>query len=158
MSKAKKQKKPSSTIAVNRKAKFDYYIEDRLEAGIMLEGWEVKSLRAGKGNLSDSYVFLKDGEAWLIGAHFSPLSTTCTHITPNPTRTRKLLLNFRELRRLGEAVGQKGYTILGLSLYWKRNLVKLEIGIGKGKQVHDKRNTEKDREWTRQKSRILKHG
>jgi len=157
MAKSKKSKTPSSTIAVNRKARFDYFIEDRLEAGIQLEGWEVKSLRAGKGNIAEGYVYIKNNEAWLIGSHFTPLDTTCTHIVPNPTRTRKLLLNFREIKRLSDAVGQKGYTILGLSLYWKRNLVKLEIGLGKGKQQQDKRSTEKEREWTRQKSRILKH-
>jgi len=157
MAKAKKKSTHNNTIAVNRKAKFDYFIEQRFEAGLVLEGWEVKSLRAGKGNLSDSYVMLKNGEAFLHGSHFSPLQTASTHIHPVPTRTRKLLLNQRELSTLFVAANQKGYTILGLSLYWVNNRVKLEIGLGKGKKMHDKRSTEKDREWSRDKSRILKH-
>ena len=157
MTKGKKKSAPSNTIAVNRKAKFDYFIEKRFEAGLVLEGWEVKSLRAGKGNLSDSYVLLKNGEAWLLGSHFSPLQTASTHIHPDPTRSRKLLLNQRELSTLFVAANQKGYAILGLSLYWKNNRVKLEIGLGKGKKMHDKRSSEKEREWSRDKSRILKH-
>lgn len=150
-------KKSSSTIAVNRKARFDYFIEDRFEAGIVLEGWEVKSLRAGKGNIADSYVLLKDGEAFLIGSHFIPLQTASTHIHPDPTRTRKLLLNQRELSTLFSAVNKKGFTIVALSLYWKNNRVKVDIGIGRGKKQHDKRDTEKDRQWNLDKARIMKH-
>ncbi|HFB64955.1 MAG TPA: SsrA-binding protein SmpB [Aeromonadales bacterium] len=155
---AKSKKKSSeNTIAVNRKARFDYFIEQRFEAGIVLEGWEVKSLRAGKGNIADSYVLMKDGEAWLIGAHFIPLLTASTHIHPDPTRTRKLLLNQRELATLFNAVNKKGFTVVALSLYWKNNRVKVDIGIGRGKQKHDKRETEKDRQWNRDKARIMKH-
>lgn len=155
---AKSKKKSSqNTIALNRKARFDYFIEERFEAGIVLEGWEVKSLRAGKGNIADSYVLMKDGEAWLIGAHFIPLLTASTHIHPDPSRTRKLLLNQRELATLFNAVNKKGFTVVALSLYWKNNRVKVDIGIGRGKQKHDKRETEKDRQWNRDKARIMKH-
>ncbi len=155
---AKSKKKSSqNTIAINRKARFDFFIEERFEAGIVLEGWEVKSLRAGKGNIADSYVLMKDGEAWLIGAHFIPLLTASTHIHPDPTRTRKLLLNQRELATLFNAVNKKGFTVVALSLYWKNNRVKVNIGIGRGKQKHDKRETEKDRQWNRDKARIMKH-
>ncbi len=156
MTKPKKKTSPN-TIALNRKARFDFFIEDRFEAGIVLEGWEVKSLRAGKGNISDSYVLMKDGEAWLIGSHFIPLQTASTHINPDPTRTRKLLLNQRELSTLFNAVNKKGFTVLALSLYWKNNRVKVNIGIGRGKQKHDKRDAEKDRQWDRDKARIMKH-
>ncbi len=155
MSKAKK-KVSDNTIARNRKAKFDYFIEDHFEAGLVLEGWEVKSLREGKGNISDSYVLMKNGEAWLIGCHIIPLLTASTHIRPDPDRTRKLLLNHKELAKLFSAVDRKGYTVVALSMYWKRNLVKLDIGIGRGKQQHDKRDAQKDRDWSRDKARILK--
>ncbi len=155
MSKAKK-KSSDNTIARNRKAKFDYFIEDHFEAGLVLEGWEVKSLREGKGNISDSYVLMKNGEAWLIGCHIIPLLTASTHIRPDPDRTRKLLLNHKELAKLFSAVDRKGYTVVALSMYWKRNLVKLDIGIGRGKQQHDKRDAQKNRDWNRDKARILK--
>lgn len=155
MSKAKK-KNSDNTIARNRKAKFDYFIEDHFEAGLVLEGWEVKSLREGKGNISDSYVLMKNGEAWLIGCHIIPLLTAATHTQPDPDRTRKLLLNHKELAKLFSAVDRKGYTVVALSMYWKRNLVKLDIGIGRGKQQHDKRDAQKDRDWNRDKARILK--
>jgi len=151
------KKKSTNTIAVNRKARFDFFIEDRFEAGLVLEGWEVKSLRDGKGNIADSYVLLKDGEAFLIGSHFIPLQTASTHINPDPTRTRKLLLNQRELATLYNAVNKKGFTVVALSLYWKNNRVKADIGIGRGKKQHDKRDTEKDRQWNRDKARIMKH-
>jgi len=153
-----KKKTANNTIAKNRKAKFDYFIEERFEAGIVLEGWEVKSLREGKGNLTDSYVLMKNGEAFLIGCHIIPLQTASTHIHPDPDRTRKLLLNTKELSKLFVAVDRKGFTVVALSMYWKRNLVKLDIGIGRGKQQHDKRDTQKDRDWNRDKERILKHG
>ena len=153
----KKPSTPDNTIVVNKKARHDYFIEDSLEAGIALQGWEVKSLRAKSVQLKESYVLLKDGEAWLLGAHISPLPTASTHIEPDPTRKRKLLLHRRELDRMVGAVERKGYTIVALKLYWKKGKAKVEIGIAKGKQLHDKRTTEKDRDWAREKARILKH-
>lgn len=156
--KQKKAKSQGSTIALNRKATHDYFIEERIETGIVLQGWEVKSLRAGRAQLKESYVLLKNGEAWLLGMHVSPLPTASTHITPDPVRTRKLLLNQRELSRLFGAAERKGYTIVPLAIYWKKQYVKVEIGMAKGKQLHDKRETEKRREWDREKHRILKSG
>jgi SsrA-binding protein len=156
---ARKPKKPSSnTIAVNKKARFDYFIEDTFEAGIALEGWEVKSLRAGKAQLTESYVLLRDGEAWLLGSRFTPLSTASTHVTADPTRTRKLLLNRRELDHLTGLVERRGYALVALELYWKGGRVKLRIGLAKGKKQHDKRATEKERDWARDKERIMKSG
>lgn len=148
--------KTSSQIAQNRKARHDYFIEDRFEAGLVLEGWEVKSLRAGRVQLDQSYVLLKNGEAWLFGALINPLKTASTHIDPDPQRTRKLLLKSTELSKLIGSVERKGYTLVPLSLYWARNRVKLEIGLAKGKKQHDKRATEKERDWKRQKQRLLK--
>ncbi len=145
------------TIALNRRAKHEYHFEDRFEAGIVLEGWEVKSLRAGKCQLIDSYVLLKDGEAWLLGAHIEPLKSASTHVEPDPRRTRKLLLGHRELSRLFGAVQQKGYTCICTAVYWKRHLVKCEIALAKGKQAHDKRATEKERDWDREKQRLTRH-
>ena len=156
--KGKKKPADSSVIAVNKKARHDYFIEQTFECGLALQGWEVKSLRAGRAQLTESYVHLKDGEAWLIGAHISPLNTASTHIRPDPTRTRKLLLHRFELDRLIGAVERKGYTLVALKFYWKSGRVKLEIGLAKGKKQHDKRATEKERDWQRQKSRIMKHG
>jgi SsrA-binding protein len=155
MNKAGK-KKSSSTIAVNKKARHDYFIEQTFECGLVLEGWEVKSLRAGRAQITETYVYLKNGEAWLIGAHFSPLNTASTHISPEPTRTRKLLLNRKELDRLVGSVERKGYTVVALSLYWSKGRAKVEIGLAKGKKQHDKRASDKDRDWQRQKARILK--
>lgn len=146
----------TSTIIVNKKARHDFFIEDRLEAGIILQGWEVKSLRAGRVQLVDSYVIIKNGEAWLLGAVITPLPTVSTHYTPDPRRTRKLLLNQQELAKLIGAVERKGYTLIALSLYWKRGLCKLELGLAKGKQAHDKRDSERERDWQREKQRILK--
>ncbi len=123
---------------------------------MVLEGWEVKSLRAGRAQITETYVFLKNGEAWVTGAHFTPLNTASTHIKPDPTRTRKLLLNRKELDRMVGAVERKGYTLVALSLYWSKGRVKLEIGLAKGKKQHDKRASDKDRDWQRQKARILK--
>jgi SsrA-binding protein len=152
-----KEKKPaSSTIAVNRRARHDYFIEADYECGLALEGWEVKSLRAGKAQLTESYVHLRDGEAWLLGAHISPLSTASTHIHPDPTRTRKLLLHRHELDGLIGDVERKGYTLVPLSLQWRKGKAKLTIGLAKGKKQHDKRATQKDRDWRRQKARVLK--
>ena len=156
---AKKQNKNSgNTIALNKKAKFDYELHERFEAGVALLGWEVKSLRAGKVQLTDTYVIFKNGEAWLLGSQITPLATASTHFVTDPLRTRKLLLNRRELTRLQEAVEQKGYTVVATALYWKTHLVKCEIAIAKGKQQHDKRETEKDRDWARQKQRIFQAG
>lgn len=156
MSKSTDNKKPSSSIAVNRKARHDYFIEDTFEAGLALEGWEVKSLRAGKAQLTESYVHVRDGEAWLLGAHVTPLNTASTHIRPDPTRTRKLLLHRHELDRLVGAVERKGYTLVPLNLHWSRGRAKLEVGLAKGKKQHDKRATTRERDWQRQKARILK--
>ena len=146
----------SSTIALNKKARHNYFIEDRFEAGIALQGWEVKSLREGRVQLTESYVILQNGEAWLFGLHISPLISASTHITPDPTRSRKLLLHRRELDRLIGAVERKGYTLVATALYWKRGRAKLEIALARGKQSHDKRATEKDQEWTRSKQRLLR--
>ena len=156
----KKNKTANSgaTIALNKKARHDYFITERFEAGIALEGWEVKSLRAGRVQLSDSYVLIKDSEAWLLGALITPLPTASTHIHPDPTRTRKLLLHRNELDKLIGAVERKGFTLVPLAMYWKRSRAKLEIGLAKGKQAHDKRATQKERDWQRQKERLLKSG
>jgi SsrA-binding protein len=146
----------SSTIALNKKARHNYFIEDRFEAGIALQGWEVKSLREGHVQLTESYVILQNGEAWLFGFHISPLISASTHITPDPTRSRKLLLHRRELDKLIGAVERKGYTLVATALYWKHGRAKLEIALARGKQSHDKRATEKDQEWTRSKQRLLR--
>jgi SsrA-binding protein len=143
-------------IAVNKRARHEYFIEENLEAGLSLQGWEVKSLRAGKAQITEAYVIVKDGETWLLGAHVNPLPTTSTHVVADPTRTRKLLLHRAELDRLVGAVERKGYTLIPLRLYWKRGNVKLDVGLAKGKQAHDKRATAKDRDWQREKSRIMK--
>jgi len=154
----KKTKKPAgNVIAVNRRARHDFFIESNFEAGLALEGWEVKSLRAGNAQLTEAYVNLKKGEAWLVGAHFAPLKTVSTHITADPTRARKLLLHRYELDRLIGAVERKGYTLIPLELHWHKGRAKLDIGLGKGKKQHDKRADRKDRDWQRQKERILKH-
>jgi|SRR5699024_1836847 SsrA-binding protein len=152
---AKQKKQLKGTIALNRKALHDYFIEHRFEAGIALTGWEVKSLRAGKAQLVDSYVLLKDGEAWLMGCHISPLSTVSTHVVADPSRTRKLLLNRNELNRIFSGVQQRGYTCVALSLYWKKHLVKCEIALGKGKKEYDKRHVQKERDSNREMQRAL---
>lgn len=148
------KQKSNQTIAVNRKAHHEYLIEERLEAGLVLQGWEVKSLRAGKVQLDQAYVILKGQECWLLGSQITPLQTASTHVTADPTRTRKLLLNRRELSNLIGSVERKGYTLIPLSLYWKNNHIKLEIALAKGKKLHDKRATEKERDWQRQKQRL----
>jgi len=154
---AKKSKQSNShIIAANRKARHDYFIEDKFEAGLVLEGWEAKSLRAGRAQLTESYVHLKNGEAFLIGAHFSPLNTASMHTKADPTRSRKLLLQRVELDRLVGAVERKGFTLVPLNLHWSKGRAKLEFGLAKGKKQHDKRATSKDRDWQRQKERILK--
>ncbi len=157
MSKQKKSTAADAKIARNKRARHDYFIEDTYEAGLQLEGWEVKSLRAGRAQITESYVHVRDGEGWLVGAHISPLNTASTHISPNPTRTRKLLLHRHELDRLIGAVERKGYTLVPLNLHWSRGRAKLDIGLAKGKKQADKRATIKDRDWQRQKARILKH-
>ena len=154
---AAKDKKPApAKIAVNKKARFDYSIEDTFQAGLVLEGWEVKSLREGRAQITESYVHVRNGEAWLLGAQITPLGTVSTHIRPDPTRTRKLLLNRHELDRLIGAVERKGYTLVPLNLHWSKGRAKLDIGLAKGKKSHDKRATEKDRDWERQKGRLMK--
>jgi len=146
----------SAVIALNKRARHEYFIEENLDAGLVLQGWEVKSLRAGKAQITEGYVIIKNGEAWLIGAHVTPLRTASTHVVADPTRTRKLLLNRRELDRLVGAVERKGHTVVPLKLYWKNGKAKLEIGLAKGKQAHDKRATEKDRDWQRDKARLMR--
>lgn len=152
----KKKESSSASIAQNKKARFDYFIEDRIEAGLALQGWEVKSMRAGKAQLTDTFVIFRDGEAFLLGAHITPLNTVSTHVVAEPKRTRKLLMNRREIDRLIGLVERKGYTLVGLELYWSKNRVKVAVGLAKGKKQHDKRDTEKDRDWQRDKSRALK--
>lgn len=153
--KNKKTKGSSSTIAQNRRARHDYFLEDNFEAGLVLEGWEVKSLRDGRGQLNESYIQIHQGEAWLHGAHISPMLSASTHIHPDDHRRRKLLLKRLELNRLIGAVDRKGYTIVPVSMYWKKGRAKLEIALAKGKQQHDKRATEKNRDWSREKARIM---
>ncbi|MEO6081032.1 MAG: SsrA-binding protein SmpB [Steroidobacteraceae bacterium] len=145
-----------SLIAENRKARHDYFIEDRYEAGLSLMGWEVKSLRAGRAQLTEAYVFIRAGEIFMMGAHLSPLNSASTHVIAEPTRTRKLLLNRAEIDRLVGAVEREGYTIVPLELYWKAGRAKVRIGLAKGKKQHDKRATEKDRDWQRDKARVLR--
>jgi SsrA-binding protein len=152
----KKKESGEGSIAQNKKARFDYFIEDRIEAGLALQGWEVKSMRAGKAQLTDAFVIFRDGEAWLLGSHVTPLNTVSTHVVAEPKRTRKLLMNRREIDRLIGLVERKGYTLIALELYWSKNRVKVAVGLAKGKKQHDKRDTEKDRDWQRDKSRALK--
>ncbi len=147
---------PDRQIAQNKKARHDYFIEESIEAGLQLLGWEVKSLRAGRAQLTEGYVHIRNGEAWLIGARISPLLSASTHVDTDPTRTRKLLLNRRELDRLVGLVERKGYALVPLNLHWTRGRVKLDIGLAKGKKQHDKRQTSKDRDWERQKARVMK--
>jgi len=156
MSRKKTLKNATNVIAVNRKARHDYHIEESFEAGLVLEGWEVKSLRAGSAQIGESYVNIRNGEAWLIGAHFSPLKTVSTHIKADPTRTRKLLLNRNELDRLIGSVERKGNTLIPLDVHWSKGRAKLLIGLARGKKQHDKRLADKERDWQRQKQRILK--
>lgn len=156
MGKTSKKKPDSNTIAVNRRARHEYHIEQTFEAGLVLSGWEVKSLRAGKCQLTDTYILIKDGEAWLLGSHITPLLSASTHVVADPTRTRKLLLHRKEIARLVGQINQKGFTCVPLSLYWKGNKVKCQLALVKGKQLHDKRATDKDRDWDRQKGRIMR--
>jgi SsrA-binding protein len=146
----------TTRVAENRKARHDYFIEDRYEAGLALQGWEVKSLRDGRAQIKESYVYLRDGEAWLFGAHFSPLTSASTHVQADPSRTRKLLLHRHQIDHLVGAVERRGYTLVPLELYWKNGHAKLAVGLAKGKKQHDKRATDKARDWQREKARLLK--
>ncbi|MCB1876674.1 MAG: SsrA-binding protein SmpB [Chromatiales bacterium] len=155
-SKSKKSADPSATIAVNKSARHEYFIEDNYEAGLALEGWEVKSLREKRVQLKESYVLIKDGEAFLFGCHITPLLSASTHVQPDSTRTRKLLLHRHELSRLIGAVERKGYTLVPLKLYWKKGRAKLDMGLAKGKKEHDKRASLKERDWQRDKQRLMR--
>lgn len=144
------------SIIQNKKAFHDFFIEERYEAGIVLEGWEVKAIRAGRSNLKESYVLLRNGEVFLLGCHISPLPTASTHVQPDPTRTRKLLLKAEEIRKLIGKVERAGYTLVPIDLHYVRGRIKIEIGLAKGKKQHDKRATEKDKEWQREKQRLIR--
>jgi SsrA-binding protein len=144
------------SIAQNKKAFHDYFVEERYEAGLSLQGWEVKAIRAGRVQLKEAYVVLKSAEVYLIGCHVSPLTSASTHVHADPTRTRKLLLHSEEIRKLIGKVERAGYTLVPLDLHYTRGRVKLAIGLAKGKQQHDKRDDEKKKEWQREKQRILK--
>lgn len=159
MAKQKKSNKGAggNVVAVNRRARHDYFIEDRIEAGLTLEGWEVRSLRNGRAQIAEAYVVLRRGEAWLLGAHIPPLPSASTHIVTDPTRTRKLLLHRHEIDRLIGATERRGYTVVPLQLYWQRGRAKLEIGLAKGKRKHDKRADEKEKDWERERQRMLRH-
>jgi SsrA-binding protein len=154
---AKSKNAAPSTIALNKKAKHDYYFEERYEAGVALHGWEVKSLREGRLQLRDSYVLLKDGEAFLFGALITPLPSASSHIVADPLRTRKLLLHRQELAKLFNAIDRKGYTAVVTAIYWKQGRAKVEVALAKGKQEHDKRDVLKDKDWQREKERYMKH-
>ncbi len=157
--KAKKQKKDTgSTIALNKKAKHDFFIEDRYEAGIALEGWEVKALREKRVNITEAYVMIQNHEAFLIAANITPLMTASTHIHPAPMRARKLLLHREELNKLIGLVERKGFTLVPMALYWKKGRAKLEVGVGKGKKQHDKRADLKEKDWKRDQARMFKRG
>ncbi len=144
------------SIVDNKKAFHDYFIEERYEAGVVLEGWEVKAIRAGRVQLKEAYVVVKNGEVWLLGCHISPLPTASTHVKPDPVRTRKLLLHAEEIKRLIGKVERAGYTLVPLNLHYAKGRIKVEIGLAKGKKLHDKRAAEKEREWQRERARILR--
>jgi SsrA-binding protein len=147
----------TNILAVNRRARHDYFIEKEFDAGLCLQGWEVKSLRAGRAQLSEGYVTIKKGEAWLLGSHISPLKTASTHVQADATRTRKLLLTARELKQLTAAIQLSNYTVVPLKLYWRNNLVKISIGLAKGKKSYDKRSTLKTRDWEREQQRLSRY-
>ncbi|MGH8273372.1 MAG: SsrA-binding protein SmpB [Gammaproteobacteria bacterium] len=150
------EKPAGGAIAVNRRARHDYSIEERYEAGLVLQGWEVKALRAGRASIAEAHAILRTGEAWLVGSNITALASASTHVKPEADRTRKLLLKASELRHLTGAVERQGYTLVPLRLYWKRGHAKIEIGVGKGKKRHDKRQATKKQDWERQKARILR--
>lgn len=157
MTKKKPSKTTSNTIALNKKARHEYALHDKFEAGIELQGWEVKSIRAGKVNITDTYIFLKDGEAFLLGSQIQPLNSASTHVVCDPMRYRKLLLSRRELDRLVGAVDRDGFSLIATAMYWRKCWVKLEFHLAKGKKLHDKREDIKDRDWARDKDRLMKH-
>src|SRR5258706_3168257 len=145
------------SIVQNRKASHHYFVEERYEAGLVLEGWEVKAVRAGRAQIGEAYVIVKDGALWMIGAHISPLLAASTHVKPDPTRTRKLLMHAEEIRRLIGKVEQRGYTLIPLDLHFAKGRIKLQIALAKGKLKHDKRASEREKEWQREKTRILRN-
>jgi SsrA-binding protein len=145
------------SIIDNRKASHEYFIEDRYEAGLVLQGWEVKAIREGRVQLKESFVIVRDGALWIVGMHVSPLPTASTHIHPDATRTRKLLLHAEEISKLIGKVEQRGYTLVPLNLHYKDSRVKLDFALGRGKKLHDKRDTARDKDWAREKERIMKH-
>ena len=153
----KKNAAPGRLIAQNRKARHEYQIEEDFEAGIVLEGWEVKALREGRGNVAEAYVRIEKGEAWLIGAQIQALKTSSTHVVPEAKRTRKLLLHGREIRRLIGATERAGYTLVPLDMHWSHGRAKVQVGLGKGKKQHDKRAAIKQRDWDRDKARLMRH-
>lgn len=152
----KKPANPGGTIALNKRARHEYHIEEQIEAGVQLLGWEVKSLRAGKSQITEAYILFREGEAFLFNAHITPLNTASTHVLADPTRSRKLLLHAKEIARFMGKAEQTGHTCVPLALYWKKNKVKCEIAVVKGKKLFDKRATEKERDWNRQKQRIMR--
>ncbi len=154
---AKNKKSSPNTIALNRKARHEFSIEENFEAGLALTGWEVKSMRAGRVQMGESYVLVKDGELWWFGGHITPLTSASTHVVADPTRTRKLLMHRSEIDRLIGQVERKGYTLVPLTLYWSHGRAKLDVGVAKGKKAHDKRATDKERDWKREKERVMKH-
>jgi SsrA-binding protein len=156
MSKSETKDEGPKQIAVNRRARFDYFIEETFEAGLVLEGWEVKAMRAGKANVAEAYVIIKDEEAWLLGAHITPLGQASTHIHPDATRTRKLLLQARQIAQLIGKVERAGYTIVPLDLHWSHGRAKAQIGLAKGKKQHDKRADSKEKDWKREQGRIMR--
>lgn len=145
------------SIIDNRKAFHDYFIEERFEAGMVLQGWEVKAIRAGRAQIKESYVVILEGELWLLGMHISPLASTSTHTIPDATRTRKLLLKAEEISKLIGKVEQRGYALVPLNMHYRNGRIKLEIGLGRGKKQHDKRDSERDKDWARERERIMKH-
>ncbi|HZR36237.1 MAG TPA: SsrA-binding protein SmpB [Nevskia sp.] len=156
MSKSEAKAEAPKQIAVNRRARFDYFIEETFEAGLVLQGWEVKAMRAGKANVAEAYVIIKDEEAWLLGAHITPLGQASTHIHPDATRTRKLLLQARQIAQLIGKVERAGYTIVPLDLHWSHGRAKLQIGLARGKKQHDKRADAKEKDWKREQGRIMR--
>jgi SsrA-binding protein len=144
------------SIITNKKAFHDYFIEEQFEAGIALAGWEIKSIRAGRANIKESYVIVRDGEVFIFGMHISPLTQASTHVKPDPVRTRKLLLHAREINKLVGKVERAGFTLMPIDLHYVRGRVKLQIGLAKGKKQHDKRDAEKDRDWEREKARLMR--
>jgi|TARA_R110000764_G_C11003280_1_gene382426 SsrA-binding protein len=157
MSKVKKKSSSTGTIALNKRAKFDYFVDQKFEAGLVLSGWEVKSLREGKAQLVDAFVIIHQNEAWLVGARIVPLLSASTHVVCEPMRQRKLLLNRKELEKIIQVTEQKGKTCAAMALYWKGNKIKCEVALVTGKKDHDKRDTERDRDWSRDKERLMKN-